>query len=152
MVTTALLTFFTIHSVLKQSIMRQLFSYHLFNQSGGGDFRCLAFWQNHREKKTSKTPVKTVKLVLNWLGCFFNWLKLVSNWLVCFFNWFGWFGFLSTKRPKNNKTTETTRTLPFTRPCRCTPGKNGSKSLNMKITHGKFPTSAKKLEYGKLPT
>ena len=24
--------------------------------------------------------------------------------------------------------------------------------LNMKITHGKFPTSAKKLEYGKLPT
>ena len=25
-------------------------------------------------------------------------------------------------------------------------------SLNMKITHGKFPTSAKKLEYGKLPT
>ena len=25
-------------------------------------------------------------------------------------------------------------------------------ALNMKITHGKFPTLAKKLEYGKLPT
>ena len=26
------------------------------------------------------------------------------------------------------------------------------KKVNVKITHGKFPTSAKKLKYGKLPT